>query len=140
MNRRDVLALGSGLAPLLLAGRAFAAPQTQARLLVVFLRGAYDAASLLVPVSSDFYYASRPTIAIARPDPANPSAAVPLTAELGQPIQGSRNFGSGFMNRLAGQLNGAQPIAFTQQVPLTFQGGRPIPNIAMGGVGRPGLD
>jgi uncharacterized protein (DUF1501 family) len=184
MNRRDVIALGTGLAPLIIAGRAFAAPQTQVRLLVVFLRGAYDASSLLVPVTSDFYYASRPTIAIPRPDPANPNAALPLTAEwglhpalgpsilplwrkgqvafapyagtddmtrshfetqdtieLGQPIQGSRNYGSGFMNRLAGSLSGAQPIAFTQQVPLSFQGGgRPIPNIAVGGVGRPGVD
>jgi uncharacterized protein (DUF1501 family) len=34
------------------------------RLLVVFLRGAYDAANIIVPVSSDFYYASRPTLAI----------------------------------------------------------------------------
>jgi uncharacterized protein (DUF1501 family) len=183
MNRRDVLALGAGLAPLIVAGRAFAVPQAQARLLVVFLRGAYDAASLLVPVSSDFYYASRPTISIARPDPGDPDAAVPLTAEwglhpalapsilplwqkrqvafapyagtddmtrshfetqdtieLGQPIEGARNFGSGFMNRLATSLTGVQPIAFTQQVPLSFQGGAPIPNIAMGGVGKPGVD
>jgi uncharacterized protein (DUF1501 family) len=184
MNRRDVLTLGAGLAPLIIAGRVFAAPQTQARLLVVFLRGAYDAASLLTPVASDFYYASRPTIAIPRPDPANPNSAAPLTAEwglhpalapsilplwrqgqvafapyagtddmtrshfetqdtieLGQPIQGSRNFGSGFMNRLAGTLAGAQPIAFTQQVPLSFRGaGRSVPNIVMGGVGRPGID
>ena len=140
MNRRDVLALAAGLTPLIVAGRAFAAPQvrteTQARLLVVFLRGAYDSANLLVPVSSDFYYSSRPTIALSRPDPDNPNAAVPLTAdwglhpalapsilplwrkgqvafvpfagtddmtrshfetqdtiELGQPIQGSRNYG-----------------------------------------------
>ncbi len=183
MNRRDVLALGAGLGPLIVAGRAFAAPQTQARLLVVFLRGAYDSASLLVPVSSDFYYSSRPTIAIPRPDPKNPNAANPLSAEwglhpalapsilplwrkgqvafapyagtddmtrshfetqdtieLGQPIQGSRNYGSGFMNRLAGALTGVQPIAFTQQVPLTFQGGPPVPNIAVGGMGKPGVD
>ncbi len=149
----------------------------------MFLRGAYDAASLLVPVSSDFYYASRPTIAIARPDPANPNAAVPLTAEwglhpalapsilplwrkgqvafapyagtddmtrshfetqdtieLGQPVQGRRNYGSGFMNRLVGVMSDAQPIAFTQQVPLTFQGGLPIPNVAINGVGKPGVD
>ena len=37
------------------------------RLLVVFMRGAYDAASLLVPAASDFYYESRPTIAIPAP-------------------------------------------------------------------------
>jgi uncharacterized protein (DUF1501 family) len=30
----------------------------------VFLRGAYDAANIVVPVSSDFYYASRPTLAV----------------------------------------------------------------------------
>jgi len=183
MNRRDLLALGAGMAPLIVAGHALAAPQTRARLLVVFLRGAYDAASLLVPVSSDFYYASRPTIAIARPDPANSNAAVSLTAEwglhpalaptilplwrkgqvafapyagtddmtrshfetqdtieLGQPVQGRRNYGSGFMNRLVGVLSDVQPIAFTQQVPLTFQGGRPIPNVAINGVGKPGVD
>jgi len=183
MNRRDVLAMGAGLAPMIVAGRAFAAAQTQARVLVVFLRGAYDAASLLAPVSSDFYYASRPTIAIARPDPANPNSAASLNAEwglhpaltssilplwrkgevafvpytgtddltrshfetqdtieLGQPIQASRNYGSGFMGRLAAALTGVQPIAFTQQVPLSFQGGRAIPNIAVGGVGKPGID
>src|SRR5271169_6054844 len=93
MNRRDVLAVGTGLVPLIVAGRAFAAPQTQARLLVVFLRGAYDAASLLVPTSSDFYYSSRPTIAIPRPAPGGPApggpdakapnAAIPLNAEWG---------------------------------------------------------
>ena len=31
------------------------------------MRGAYDAASLLVPAASDFYYESRPTIAIPAP-------------------------------------------------------------------------
>jgi uncharacterized protein (DUF1501 family) len=39
---------------------------------VVFLRGGYDAANVVVPVASDFYYESRPTIAIPRPDPNNP--------------------------------------------------------------------
>ena len=39
-------------------------PRGDNRLLVVFMRGAYDAASLLVPAASDFYYESRPTIAI----------------------------------------------------------------------------
>ena len=46
------------------AGRLYAAPAARDnRLLVVFMRGAYDAASLLVPAASDFYYESRPTIA-----------------------------------------------------------------------------
>ena len=36
-------------------------------LLVVFMRGAYDAANLLVPFTSSFYYEARPNIAIPRP-------------------------------------------------------------------------
>ena len=35
----------------------------------------YDAANVVVPVGSDFYYEVRPTIALPRPDPANPNAA-----------------------------------------------------------------
>jgi uncharacterized protein (DUF1501 family) len=62
------------------------------------------------------------------------------TIELGQPLQGSRNYGSGFMSRLAGQLAGAKPISFTDQLPLTFRGGKPIPNIGLGSVGKPGVD
>ena len=184
MNRRNLLQLGALAAPLVVAGRAFAAPQTQQKLLVVFLRGAYDAANVVIPTSSDFYYASRPTIAVARPNPADPLSALPLdadwslhpalkssiyplwqkkqiafvpfagtddltrshfetqdTIELGQPLQGSRNYGSGFMSRLAATLNGGvQPIAFTTQVPLTFRGGAPIPNIALQGISKPAID
>ena len=62
------------------------------------------------------------------------------TIELGQPLQGSRDYGSGFMSRLYGQLSGAKPIAFTDQLPLTFRGGKPIPNFGLGGVGKPGVD
>ena len=184
MRRRDLLRAAGLIAPLAVAGRLMAAPQTSARLLVVFLRGAYDATNVVVPVSSDFYYAARPTIAIARPDPANPNAARALTAnwglhpaladtilplwtkgqaafapfagtddlsrshfetqdtvELGQPLGGSRNYGSGFMSRLASQLGGAtSPIAFTDQMPLIFRGGAPIPNVAINQVGKPGVD
>ena len=50
---------------------------------MVFLRGAYDAANVVVPVSSSFYYESRPTLAIAKPDVGNPNAAVALDAEWG---------------------------------------------------------
>jgi uncharacterized protein (DUF1501 family) len=183
MRRRDLLRAAGLIAPLAVAGRLMAAPQTSARLLVVFLRGAYDATNVVVPVSSDFYYAARPTIAIARPDPANPNAARALTAnwglhpaladtilplwtkgqaafapfagtddlsrshfetqdtiELGQPLGGSRNYGSGFMSRLAGQFTGTTPIAFTDQLPLIFRGGAPIPNVAINQVGKPGVD
>ena len=48
------------------------------RLLVVLLRGGYDGASLLVPHGFPFYYASRPNIAIASPNPANPGAALDI--------------------------------------------------------------
>ncbi|KAB8046165.1 DUF1501 domain-containing protein [Janthinobacterium rivuli] len=79
MNRRDLLkALAA--APLLShAGSLLAAPATDAKLLFVFLRGGYDANNLLVPVGSDFYYASRPNIAIAKPGEEN--GALPLTAD-----------------------------------------------------------
>ncbi len=67
------------------AGQLIAAPSAgNAKLLVVFLRGAYDCANLLVPVSGaarDFYEACRPTIAIARPG--QPGGALPLDAQWG---------------------------------------------------------
>jgi len=61
----------------------FAAPASDSRFLLVFLRGGYDAANILVPHGSDFYYQSRPTLAIAKPDPANPHAALPVDANWG---------------------------------------------------------
>ena len=74
MKRRDLLPLALGATlPLQLWA---ASPETP-RLLVVFLRGAYDAANLLVPTSSSFYYEARPNIAIAR------SAALPLDSDWG---------------------------------------------------------
>lgn len=78
MDRRRLLQM-MATAPLLLGGsRLYAAPAAPGnRLLVVFMRGAYDAASLLVPTSSDFYYESRPSIAIARPGSGD-GAALPL--------------------------------------------------------------
>jgi uncharacterized protein (DUF1501 family) len=45
-------------------GKLYALPASPPRLLIVFLRGAYDAINIVVPVSSDFYYAARPTLAI----------------------------------------------------------------------------
>jgi uncharacterized protein (DUF1501 family) len=70
MNRRHFLAATAALA----AGRLWAAPG-DARFLLVFLRGGYDAASVLVPVSSGFYYEARPNIAIAK------NVAVPLDSD-----------------------------------------------------------
>ncbi|WP_215408348.1 DUF1501 domain-containing protein [Janthinobacterium sp. JC611] len=182
MNRRDLLkALAA--APLLShAGSLLAAPATDAKLLFVFLRGGYDANNLLVPVGSDFYYASRPNIAIAKPGEEN--GALPLTAEwalhpalretiyplfnggeaafipfagttdltrshfetqdsieLGQELGGRRDFGSGFLNRLAQSLNGSKhAISFTDQLPLIFQGSMQVPNMALRSVGKAGID
>jgi len=183
MHRRDLLKLAAAAAPIVVAGRVWAAPAAKSRLLVVFLRGAYDAANVVIPISSDFYYQARPTLRIAKPDPADPNSALPLdsnyglhpalkdsiyplwlkqqvafvpfagtddmtrshfetqdTIELGQPLQGARNYNSGFMSRLYGQLAGSQPISFTDQLPLSFRGGQPIPNVGIGGVGKPGVD
>jgi uncharacterized protein (DUF1501 family) len=85
--RRDLLMKGGALtlatAGALYSGRLLAAPATQNRFLLVFLRGGYDANNLLVPYSSNFYYESRPTIAIARPDAKNQQAALKLDANWG---------------------------------------------------------
>jgi len=183
MHRRDLIRAAAFTGPLIMAGRLMAAPRTRTRLLVVFLRGAYDATNVVVPITGDFYPHSRPTIAIARPDAANPLAATPLTAdwglhpalvdqihplwlkgqvafvpfagtddmsrshfetqdtvELGQPLGGTRDYNSGFLSRLAGQLSGGAPIAFTDHAPLIFRGGAAVPNIAINSVGKPGVD
>ena len=183
MRRRDLLGGLAAIGPLTAAGRVWAAPATDARLLVVFLRGAYDAANVVIPVSSDFYYQSRPTLAVPRPGSGSPTAALALdgdwglhpalkdslyplwqakqvafipfagtddltrshfetqdTIELGQSIQGTRDYRSGFLGRLAGVLTQGHPIAFTDQLPLSFRGGAPIPNIGLNAVGKPGVD
>ena len=85
LSRRDVLKLAlAGVAhPLLpvrgIVSQAFAAPgAADAKFLLVFLRGGYDAANVVAPVGSSFYYEVRPTIALPKPDPANPNAAISL--------------------------------------------------------------
>ena len=85
MHRRDLLKAMAAAVPLTVAGRVWAAPKAEMRLLVVFLRGAYDAANVVIPVSSDFYYESRPTLAVPRPRPGAADAALgssPSNAEL----------------------------------------------------------
>jgi uncharacterized protein (DUF1501 family) len=182
MNRRDLLKLAAA-APLALSPlRLYAAPGG-GRLLVVFMRGAYDAANLLVPHTSSFYYEARPNIAIPRPG-AGPNTAIALDAdwalhpalrvsllplyqrgqlafvpfagtdnltrshfetqdsiELGQPLEQTRNYQSGFMSRLASVLaGGATPIAFTNQLPVTFRGAAQVPNIALRQLAKPAID
>jgi len=60
--------------------------------------------------------------------------------ELGQDVTGRRDFRSGFLNRLAQTLNATGAIAFTDQLPLIFQGGLQVPNMALRSVGKSGID
>jgi uncharacterized protein (DUF1501 family) len=192
MKRRNFLQLAAtlpALSTITTGGRVFAASPSSPRFLLVFLRGGYDCANMLVPYASEFYYQSRPSIAIARPDPASNTGALVLDAdwalapalreslgpmyknkevafvpfagtddlsrshfetqdniERGQPSQGQQEFRSGFMARLSSTLNGgtsgniSAPIAFTDALPLTFQGASDIPNISLKAVGKPAFD
>jgi len=187
VDRRTLIQALAAFGPMTMAGHVWAAPKTDARLLVVFLRGAYDAANVVIPIGSDFYYQSRPALAVPRPGshagkpgpeavaldsdwglhPALRDSILPLwqrkqiafvpfagtddltrshfetqdTIELGQPINSSRNYQSGFMARLSGVLSRAQPIAFTDQLPLIFHGGdTPLPNIGLSSIGKPAID
>jgi uncharacterized protein (DUF1501 family) len=185
MNRRELLKTMAVAAPALtVAGRVFAAPPGSPRFLLVFLRGGYDCANVVIPYSSSYYYETRPNISV--PKPTGPDATegalaldsnwalapvlrasiAPLYAqrqalfipfagtedlsrshfetqdsiELGQPLQGSQDLRSGFLSRLAGVINGAAPIAFTDSLPVCFRGDSDIPNISLKGVGKPVFD
>ena len=81
MQRRTFLRSAQGGLMASLLGNSLqlhAAPATQNRFLLVFLRGGYDACNLLIPTSSNFYYESRPTIAIPRPDANNLQTSIAL--------------------------------------------------------------
>jgi uncharacterized protein (DUF1501 family) len=85
MHRRTVLTLAlvgaahALVGPSRMISRVFAAPgAADTKFLLVFLRGGYDAANVIIPVGSPFYYEARPTLAIPRPDSGNPQAALPL--------------------------------------------------------------
>ena len=195
MNRRDLLKNGLGLAlglgANLTATSSFAAPflpqqsqqAQQARLLLVFLRGGYDASNLLIPTSSSFYYEARPNIAIAKPSsdsnsalalnadwglhPALRETIYPLyqqgqvafipfagtddlsrshfetqdSIELGQALNTTRNFKSGFMNRLAAQIGGGvASMSFTDQLPMVMQGQAEVANFSLRQVNRANVD
>ena len=192
-NRRRLLKLGlaagaAGLSGLPgLSGRLYAAPAGGPRFLLVFLRGGYDSTNLLIPYSSSFYYESRPTIAIPKPDPASNTGALALDAdwalapavretvgslfaqrqaafipfagtddlsrshfetqdsiEMGQASGGVHNYRSGFLGRLsetlAGAPAGSPAIAFTDALPLAFEGAGIVPNLSLKNVGKPPFD
>ena len=69
MQRRQFLQVvaSAGLAAPLSRLWAMPAPTSNPKFILVFLRGAYDAANLLVPYTNDFYCESRPHIAVPRP-------------------------------------------------------------------------
>jgi uncharacterized protein (DUF1501 family) len=75
-NRREFLALSAGVALFPLAAAADSAAAK--RLVVVFLRGAVDGLSVVIPYAEAAYYQGRPTIAIPRPD--KPDGALALDA------------------------------------------------------------
>lgn len=79
-RRRFLLSLAATVPALTLGGKVFATPADTPRFLLVFLRGGYDANNLLVPYASDFYYESRPTIALAKPTPGDPASVRALDA------------------------------------------------------------
>lgn len=64
--------------------------------------------------------------------------------ELGQPSNGTRNYRSGFLGRLSdtliGASNSAPPIAFTDALPLAFEGTGTVPNLSLKSVGKPPFD
>jgi uncharacterized protein (DUF1501 family) len=192
MQRRHLLQAAAGFGLMPLATRLWAAPSDDLpRFLLVFLRGAYDANNLLVPLASPFYAEARPTLAIAKPGSGDHAAlALPGTAdwalapavgeallplwqrqqlafvpfagsddttrshfetqdsfEMGQGSSGRRDFGSGFLNRLAAALGatarggaGHEALAFTDQVPLVFRGPQAVANHALRNLGKAGVD
>ena len=190
ISRRQLLSAGVTFSALTYGGlnlhaQAMTAPKTGNKLMVIFLRGAYDALSVVVPTGSDFYFEARPNISIMRPDPANLLASLRLdrdwslhpalaesiyplwqagqvafvpfagtddvsrshfetqdTIELGQPIENSRDYNSGFLGRIARELGAsANPVSFTQDVPLVYRGAvNPIPNLAVNLLSKPNID
>jgi uncharacterized protein (DUF1501 family) len=87
MNRLRRRLLGGALAAagLQLGARVWAVPGARAhgRFVVVFLRGAYDPLSVLIPYADPFYYDARPNIAIAPPDAADPLSCLRLDERWG---------------------------------------------------------
>jgi uncharacterized protein (DUF1501 family) len=62
--------------------------------------------------------------------------------ELGQPLDRTRDYRSGFLNRLAATLNAdkASAISFTDQLPLIMQGSAQLPNMALRSIAKPSVD
>ena len=78
MQRRHFLQATGACALVSPTAGLWAAPAArgQSKFILVFLRGAYDATNLLVPYANDFYYESRPHIAVPRPGSADGAIAL----------------------------------------------------------------
>jgi uncharacterized protein (DUF1501 family) len=82
MKRRNFLQMMALATPALtITGRVFAAPPGSPRFLLVFLRGGYDCANVVVPYSSSYYYETRPNIAIPKPTGQEGDSAVALDSD-----------------------------------------------------------
>src|SRR6476646_4781530 len=159
MNRRSFFVFPLALTSI----RLFAAPSTSTRFLLVFLRGGYVAANVLIPHSSEYYCHVRPNIAVPR------DAAIKLDSDWALhpalreslyalwlrgeaafvPFAGSHDLSrSHFESQdtielgqpLAAALGASRPIAFTNHMPIAFrgptpEGAKPIANVALGGAG-----
>ncbi len=60
--------------------------------------------------------------------------------EMGQPLTGSRDYNSGFLNRLAAELDAQQALSFTDQLPIAFRGSARIANAALRNTAKPAVD
>src|ERR1700749_4002587 len=78
MKRRHFLQMAAALT---VTGRVFAAPPGSPRFLLVFLRGGYDCANVVIPYSSAYYYETRPNFAVPKPDPQQADGAVALDSD-----------------------------------------------------------
>ncbi|HKT74425.1 MAG TPA: DUF1501 domain-containing protein [Steroidobacteraceae bacterium] len=82
MHRRTFLhGLALAAPALMTAGRLYAVPASSPRFLLVFLRGGYDCANVVVPCSSRYYYEARPNIAIQKPVAGATEGAVVLDSD-----------------------------------------------------------
>lgn len=88
MRRREFLCLlasasaataGAALAGPLRPRLSFAQSSRGKTLIVVFQRGGCDGLNTVIPYGESRYYALRPSLAVAAPNPANPAAALPLS-------------------------------------------------------------
>jgi uncharacterized protein (DUF1501 family) len=60
--------------------------------------------------------------------------------EMGQDMSGTRNYQSGFLNRLAAQLNSGMAMSFTDQLPIIMRGDTKVANTALRTISKSNMD